>query len=118
MCFFSDFYSSHVKNKKKFKFTSYPISELIKSLLPYPILIGSEAYIEMKKIEKEQRWRKYILEDVVIESLLWYYNSGLFETDAEQDIIFNALDTISVKISGEKHYHKTYDSWGSGITIS
>jgi len=106
------------KSKKKFKSTSYPITELIKSIIPYPILIGSEAHKEMIKIEKEQHWRKYILEDLVIESLLWYYNSGLFETDAERDIIFNALDTISVKISGEKHYHKTYDSFGSGITIS
>jgi len=106
------------KSKKKFKTTSYPISELIKSLIPYPILIGYTAHKEMKKIEEEQQWRKYILEDLVIESLLWYYNSGIFETDAEQDIIFNAIDTISVKISGEKHYHKTDEPFGSGITIS
>jgi len=26
--------------------------------------------------------------------------------------------SISLKNSGEKHYHKTYDSLGSGITIS
>ena len=106
------------ETKEKFIRTEYPITNLIRSLLPYPILIGTTAHQEMLKIEKEQRWRKYIFENLVNECLLWYYNSGIFETDAELDIIFDAIDTISVKVSGEKRYHKTYDSFGSGITIS
>jgi len=106
------------ETKEKFTQTEYPITKLIKSLIPYPILIGATAHQEMEKIEKEQHWRKYILEDLVIECLLWYYNSGLFETDVEQDILFDAIDVISVKVLGEKRYHKTYDLFGQGIMIS
>lgn len=106
------------ETKEKFTHTDYPITKLIRTLIPYPILIGVKAKEEMQRIQKEQQWRQYILENLVIESLLWYYNSGLFKTDSELDIIFNAIDTISVKVSSEKHYHKSYDTMGGGIVIS
>lgn len=91
---------------------TYPITNVLKSLIPYPLLFGSKAKEVMKKIEEKQQWRKYILEDVTIESLLWYFHSGIFKTELERNLIFDTIDAIQVRGTGKRQYSKIIERDG------
>ncbi|CUR52045.1 protein of unknown function [Nitrosotalea devaniterrae] len=63
---------------------------------------------EVKKL-KEQEWRKIILEDVLVEILIWYFYSGIFKTNKEKEMIFDMIDQITVASSGIKRYELKKD---------
>ena len=115
---------------KSFVHTRYSITELMDSLIPFviypPQLTEKELKIirtehpnfqiseplpdkQIETIQKEREWRKYFLEDMAIQILLWYFHSGLFKTNSQKQLLFDAIDTIQVNSSGEKSfdlYHK------------
>lgn len=88
----------------KIRETVYPISLLLKSILPNPIYVGEDAQKEMEKIRNQNEWRKNIIENVLVESLVWYFYSGLFKTDKEKQLIFDMIDQVTVASSGIKKY--------------
>ncbi len=51
---------------------------------------------------EEQKWRKYILEDLAVRVLQWYLASGIFQTDSHRRVIIDALDAITIMSSGKK----------------
>ena len=108
---------SYVFEKKKIKNIRYPITELIKLLLPHPLFARPQTKEFMQSYMQEREWRKYILEDLVIESLLWYFNSGLFQTNSQQQILFDAIDAIQVNSSGKKEY-VLHTEFGGGMSIA
>lgn len=89
---------------KKIKTINYPITQLIESLIPHQIFANQQTKEFMEKHMKERQWRKLILEDVVIAALLWYFHSGLFKTNAQQQLLFDAIDAIQVNSSGKKEF--------------
>ncbi len=90
--------------KGKFSFTSYPITELLASLLPHPLYAEQKTQQEIEDIMTGKEWRKAFLEEMMVDGLAWYFYSGLCKTDAEKKILFDAIDMISVKSSGTKKY--------------
>ena len=78
-------------------------SELLAKLLPVEE--------EFKKMEmtKEERvlleskeWRKYLLSDMIDKGLSWYYYSGIFRTFSHQRTIKDAIDAVSIMVTGEE----------------
>ena len=70
-----------------------------------------------KQIEKlpEQEWRKFILEDLVIQCLTWYLKSGIFKTDSHRRLLDDVIDAITVMSSGKKRFSR-YDESFYGST--
>ena len=84
----------------------YPVTKVLTSLLP-----ASTFRLKPKdadRLQKEQEWRKVILEEVAVESLNWYFNSGLFETDSHQRLLVDTMDAIAVISTGEKRVRRNY----------
>jgi len=78
-------------------------SKLLVKLLPV------EEKSKKKKMTKEdmlllksKEWRKYLLSDIIVKGLLWYYKSGIFQTFAHQRAIEDTIDAVSVMVTGEK----------------
>jgi len=78
----------------------YPLTLFLSALLPSPTFRLKPKQIE--KLEKEQLWRKLVLEDLVIKALSWYDESGIFETDSHSRLLVDTMDAISIMSSGEK----------------
>ena len=91
-------------HNKKIETINYPITQLMESLIPHQIFANPQTKEFMERHMKERQWRKLILEDLVIESLLWYFHSGLFKTNAQQQLLFDAIDAIQVNSSGKKEF--------------
>ena len=85
--------------------TDNPIDSLIESLLPHPIFAEKKTQDEIDELLKDRQWRKYILENITVKSLHWYFSSGIFKTTAQKQIIFDALDAISVETTGKKKFY-------------
>jgi len=80
-------------------------SKLLVKLLPV------EEKSKKKKMTKEdmlllksKEWRKYLLSDMIVKGLLWYYKSGIFQTFAHQRAIEDTIDAVSVMVTGKKQY--------------
>jgi len=108
----------HPYEDKKLETISYPISELMEALLPHPIFAREQTKEFMEKYMQERQWRKYILENLVIESLTWYFNSDLFKTNAQKQLLFNTIDAIQVNSSGKKSYDLDYKLGGKMSLIT
>ena len=89
----------------------YPISELLVSITSEKNVKGSSKKKEQMK--KEREWRKLVLEDLVVRGLLWYYNSGVFQTDIHRRLIKDAMDTLQITSSGKIKI--ITDSTGTGL---
>ena len=77
-------------------------SKLLVKLLPV------EEKSKKKKMTKEdmlllkgKEWRKYLLKDIIVKGLLWYYKSGIFQTSSHQRAIEDTIDAVSVMVTGE-----------------
>ncbi len=78
-------------------------SKLLSKLLP------TEEQSKKKKLTKGARlllknkeWRKYLLSDMIIKGLSWYYESGIFRTHSHQRALEDSADAISIMVTGEK----------------
>ena len=78
-------------------------SELLAKLLPV------EEVFKKMKMTKEERvlleskeWRKYLLSDMIDKGLSWYYYSGIFRTFSHQRTIKDAIDAVSIMVTGEE----------------
>jgi len=83
----------------------YPITKVLLSLLPESRTLRMKSK-EKEKIQKQQEWRKIILNEVALETLYWYFHSGLFQTDAHTRLLAETMDAISV-LSGGDHLIQT-----------
>lgn len=92
---------------------SYPITNLIKALLPYELFLQRfKSDKEIEEIQIKQHWRKFILEEVIIEGLSWYYYSGIFTTKSHLDIIVYVMDAISQMGTGSMKFERLIPSGG------
>ena len=85
----------------------YLIVNLLKSLIPY-----SDPFKRRKETDEdrqEKEWRKHFIAELVSEALIWYFFSGIFKTDSHLNLIFDALDTITVMSTGKKRYQRTLE---------
>lgn len=78
----------------------YPLTLFLSALLPSPTARLKPK--ELEKLEKDQLWRKLVLEDLVLKALSWYDESGIFETDSHSRLLVDTMDAISIMSSGEK----------------
>lgn len=106
---------SIIDSKKKITSTTYPITELMKSLIPHPLFARPQSKEFMKQLMKQREWRKQFLQDLVVESLLWFFHSGIFKTDEQKKLLFDAIDAITVNTSGEKSFELRHNEWGMNI---
>ena len=86
----------------------YPITKVLLSLLPESRTFRMKPK-EIEKLQKEQEWRKVILNELVLESLYWYFHSGLFETDAHTRLLADTMDAISVLSGGDHKIQTNYE---------
>jgi len=86
----------------------YPITKVLLSLLPESRTFRMKPK-EIEKLQKEQEWRKVILNEIVLESLYWYFHSGLFETDAHTRLLAETMDAISVLSGGDYKIQTNYE---------
>ncbi|MCH7561071.1 MAG: hypothetical protein IIC67_06870 [Thaumarchaeota archaeon] len=80
----------------------YPITKVLLSLLPESRTFRMKPK-EIEKLQKEQEWRKVILNELVLESLYWYFHSGLFETHVHTRLLAETMDAISWVADGDQH---------------
>jgi len=86
----------------------YPITKVLLFLLPESRTFRMKPK-EIEKLQKEQEWRKVILNELVLESLYWYFYSGLFETDAHARLLADTMDAISVLSGGDHKIQTNYE---------
>jgi len=63
---------------------------------------------EQEEKLKEQEWRKFILEDLAVKCLTWYYKSGLFKTDSHRRMLIDTMDAITIMSSGLKKVDRRF----------
>jgi hypothetical protein len=80
----------------------YPISAFFEILVPETIQLRNGVVVP--EILEEQKWRKNVLEEITIKSLLWYESSGIIQTDCERRLLIDAADIIGVRSSGKKPF--------------
>ena len=85
---------------KPYVAADYPITKVLNSLLPSTTFRLKKK--EKEEIQKKQEWRKYILDEVVVEGLDWYVNSGLFKTDIHRRMLIDTMDAVTVMSTGDK----------------
>lgn len=88
----------------------YPLVKFFLSFLPQSYLRRDKGYVI--EIEEEKQWRKAVLDELIVDSLDWYVNSGLIKTDLQLRLIIDTMDTITVVSTGEKGImRKTVDAY-------
>jgi len=85
----------------------YPITKVLLALLPTKTThhhpkVNAKLKEKFKKLSEEQEWRKFILHEIVIESLDWYTNSGIIKTDVLRRLFIDTMDALTVLGSGDK----------------
>ncbi|MGI0057172.1 MAG: hypothetical protein ACREAK_07340 [Nitrosarchaeum sp.] len=90
----------------------FPITKVLSSMLPsYTFRMKPD---NTEKLQKEQEWRKFILHEIVVKSLDWYTNSGIFKTDILRRLLIDTMDAITVLSTGDKGIIRTnFDSYHS-----
>jgi len=89
-----------IKNDEKSLF-----SELLAKLLPVKEKSKKKKMTkESRTLLKSKEWRKYLLSDMIVNGLLWYYESGVFRTSSHQRAIEDTIDAVSVMVTGEKPF--------------
>lgn len=86
----------------------YPISVLFEVLIPKTVHLKEGTVVT--EILKKQEWRKHVLDEITVKSLLWYVNSGIIQTDAHRRLLIDAADIIAVQSSGRKLWWYRQDS--------
>jgi len=94
----------------------YPITKVLLSLLPESRTFRMKPK-EKEKLQKEQEWRTVILNEMVLESLYWYFNSGLFKTDAHTRLLAETIDAISVLSGGDHMIQTNYNVQLSRLAV-
>jgi len=102
-------------HEKQVMVGNYLIVNLLKSLIPYSFQFGKDKLTQEQL--KEREWRKHFLSELIVEGLLWYFHSGIFKSDSHLNLLFDALDTITVMSTGKKKYQRTVERGISIVTF-